>query len=84
MIHTLIMVAFWAVALPFAAWSVSLDISYGKDCFLYRTAMWAAWTGVSLGGSQGEDGRTERIDPPGLTFSCRTMCRTSIRRYCCR
>ena len=64
MIHTLIMLAFWAVALPFAAlicfpWTFLT----GKIGFLYRTGMWAAWTGVRLAGVKVKALGLDRIDP---------------------
>jgi 1-acyl-sn-glycerol-3-phosphate acyltransferase len=63
LIYTLIMLAFWAVALPFAAlvcfpWTFLTD----NISFLYRTAMWAAWTGVRLAGVKVETVGLERID----------------------
>src|SRR4029078_2972494 len=63
-IHTLIMLAFWAVALPFAAlicfpWTFLT----GKIGFLYRTGMWAAWTGVRLAGVKVKALGLDRIDP---------------------
>jgi len=63
-IHTLIMLAFWAVALPFAA-LVCFPWTFltGKIGFLYRTGMWAAWTGVRLAGVKVEAVGLDRIDP---------------------
>ena len=64
MIHTLIMLAFWAVALPFAA-LVCFPWTFltGKIGFLYRTGMWAAWTGCSSSWSQGRSGRPRQDRP---------------------
>ena len=63
-IHTLVMLAFWAVALPFAA-LVCFPWTFltGKIGFLYRTGMWAAWTGVRLAGVKVEAVGLDRIDP---------------------
>jgi 1-acyl-sn-glycerol-3-phosphate acyltransferase len=58
------MLTFWAVALPVAAivgfpWTfLTRDIS-----FLYRMAMWGAWTGVRLAGVKVEAVGLEKIDP---------------------
>ncbi len=63
-IYTVIMLAFWAVALPFAA-LVCFPWTFltGNISFLYRTGMWAAWTGVRLAGVKVETVGLERIDP---------------------
>lgn len=59
MIRTVAMLAFWALALPFAVllgfpWTyITRDVS-----FLYRMSMWGAWTGVRLAGV--------KIEPVGL------------------
>lgn len=51
MIHTVLMLTFWTLALPVAAilgfpWTfLTQDVS-----FLYRMGMWGAWTGVKLAG----------------------------------
>ena len=64
MIRTIMMLTFWAVALPFAAlvgfpWTfLTRDIN-----FLYRTCMWGAWTGVRLAGVRVEAVGRERLDP---------------------
>ena len=68
MIRTVLMLTFWAVALPVAAiigfpWTfLTRDIS-----FLYRMAMWGAWTGVRLAGVKVEAVGLEKIDP-GRTY----------------
>lgn len=64
MIRTVIMLTFWAVALPFVAlvgfpWTfLTRDIG-----FLYRTCMWGAWTGVRLAGVRVETVGLEHLDP---------------------
>src|SRR6185369_4512623 len=64
LIYTIIMLAFWAVALPFAA-LVCFPWTFltGNISFLYRTGMWAAWTGVRLAGVKVETIGLDRIDP---------------------
>lgn len=64
LIYTVIMLAFWAVALPFAA-LVCFPWTFltGNISFLYRTGMWAAWTGVRLAGVKVETVGLEKIDP---------------------
>ena len=64
LIYTVIMLAFWAVALPFAA-LVCFPWTFltGNIAFLYRTGMWAAWTGVRLAGVKVETVGLEKIDP---------------------
>lgn len=63
MIRTVMMLAFWGVALPVAAllgfpWTfLTRDVS-----FLYRMAMWGAWTGVRLAGVKIEPVGLEKID----------------------
>jgi 1-acyl-sn-glycerol-3-phosphate acyltransferase len=63
-IRTIIMLVFWALALPFAAllgfpWTfLTRDIT-----FLYRTCMWGAWTGVRLAGVRVETVGLEHLDP---------------------
>jgi 1-acyl-sn-glycerol-3-phosphate acyltransferase len=63
-IRTVLMLTFWALALPVAAvlgfpWTfLTRDVS-----FLYRMAMWGAWTGVRLAGVKIESVGLEKIDP---------------------
>jgi len=63
-IRTVLMLAFWAVALPIAAllgfpWTyITRDIS-----FFYRMCMWGAWTGVRIVGVKVHTIGLERIDP---------------------
>ena len=64
MIRTILMLAFWTLALPFAAifgfpWTfLTRDIS-----FLYRMSMWGAWTGVRIAGVKVETIGLDKIDP---------------------
>jgi 1-acyl-sn-glycerol-3-phosphate acyltransferase len=63
-IRTVLMLAFWAIALPLAAlagipWTyLTKDVS-----FLYRTCMWGAWTGVRIAGVRVRTLGLEKIDP---------------------
>jgi 1-acyl-sn-glycerol-3-phosphate acyltransferase len=64
MLRTILMLAFWAAALPFAAlvgfpWTyITNDVS-----FLYRMCMWAAFTGVRIAGVRVQTVGLEKIDP---------------------
>jgi 1-acyl-sn-glycerol-3-phosphate acyltransferase len=64
LIRTILMLTFWALALPVAAvlgfpWTfLTRDVS-----FLYRMGMWGAWTGVKLAGVKVETVGLEKIDP---------------------
>jgi 1-acyl-sn-glycerol-3-phosphate acyltransferase len=64
LIRTILMLTFWALALPVAAvlgfpWTfLTRDVS-----FLYRLGMWGAWTGVKLAGVKVEAVGLEKIDP---------------------
>ena len=64
MIRTVLMLTFWALALPAAAlvgfpWTfLTRDIG-----FLYRISMWGAWTGVKLAGVKVETSGLEKLDP---------------------
>ena len=64
MFRTLLMLGFWAVALPIASlmgfpWTyLTKDIS-----FFYRTCMWGAWTGVRLAGVRVQTIGLDKIDP---------------------
>lgn len=68
MIHTVIMLGFWTLTLPVAGvlgfpWTfLTQDIR-----FLYRMAMWGAWTGVKLAGVKVETVGREKLDP-GRTY----------------
>lgn len=63
MIHTILMLGFWTLALPVAAivgfpWTfLTQDIR-----FLYRMAMWGAWTGVQLAGVKVETVGLTKLD----------------------
>jgi 1-acyl-sn-glycerol-3-phosphate acyltransferase len=63
-IRTILMLAFWAVTLPFAALT-GLPWAYlTKNIdFLYRTCMWGAWNGVRLAGVKVRVIGLEKIDP---------------------
>lgn len=64
MIRTILMLTFWAVALPFAALlGFPWTFITGRVDFLYRMAMWGAWTGVRLAGVDVETIGLEGIDP---------------------
>ena len=64
MIRTLMMLGFWAAALPVAALlGFPWTFLTGRVDFLYRMAMWGAWTGVRLTGVQVETVGLDRIDP---------------------
>jgi 1-acyl-sn-glycerol-3-phosphate acyltransferase len=62
--RTILMLAFWAVALPIAAllgfpWTyLTKDVS-----FLYRTCMLGAWTGVRIAGVRVQTLGLDKIDP---------------------
>ena len=64
MIRTILMLTFWTLALPMAAvicfpWTfITGDIG-----FLYRVAMWGAWTGVRLAGIRVQTVGSEKLDP---------------------
>src|SRR6266478_6339152 len=64
MFRTILMLAFWAAALPVAAlvgfpWTyLTKDVS-----FLYRMCMWAAGTGVRIAGVRVQTVGLEKIDP---------------------
>jgi 1-acyl-sn-glycerol-3-phosphate acyltransferase len=63
LIRTILMLVFWALALPVAAlvgfpWTfLTRDVS-----FLYRMGMWGAWTGVRLAGVKVEPVGLEKLD----------------------
>lgn len=64
MIRTVLMLTFWALALPVAAvlgfpWTfLTRDVN-----FLYRMGMWGAWTGVKLAGVKVEPVGLEKLNP---------------------
>ena len=64
MFRTILMLGFWAVALPAAAligfpWTyLTNDVS-----FFYRCCMWGAWTGVRIAGVRVQTIGLDRIDP---------------------
>src|SRR5215471_2970554 len=58
------MLGFWTAALPVAALlGFPWTFLTGRVDFLYRMAMWGAWTGVRLAGVQVETVGLERTDP---------------------
>ena len=63
MIRTIMMLGFWAVMLPLAA-LVCFPWTFvtGNVNFLYRVAMWGAWTGVRLAGVQVQTVGLDRLD----------------------
>jgi len=64
MIRTIIMLTFWAIALPIAALiSFPWAFATGDIRLLYRIGMWGARTGVWLTGVQVEMIGSERLDP---------------------
>lgn len=64
MIHTLVMLTFWALLLPVAALlGFPWTFLTGNVIFLYRMSMWAAWTGVRLAGVRVEVVGLEKLDP---------------------
>jgi 1-acyl-sn-glycerol-3-phosphate acyltransferase len=63
-IRTLLMLGFWALALPAAAlicfpWTFLT----GDIRFLYRVAMWGAWTGVRVAGIRVQTVGLDRLNP---------------------
>lgn len=64
MIRTIMMLGFWAVMLPLAA-LVCFPWTFitGNVNFLYRVAMWGAWTGVRLAGVRVQTVGLDRLDP---------------------
>lgn len=64
MIRTIVMLAFWSVMLPLAA-LVCFPWTFitGNVNFLYRVAMWGAWTGVRLAGVQVQTVGLDKLDP---------------------
>ena len=72
MIHTLLMLAFWAVALPMAALiSFPWAFATGDVRLLYRLGMWGARTGVSIAGVRVTIVGLDRLDPKATyIFMC--------------
>lgn len=60
----LIMLVFWAITVPIGA-LIAFPWTFlsGNADFLYRVAMWLAWTGVQLTGVKVEIKGLERFDP---------------------
>lgn len=64
MIRTILMLAFWSLALPMAALlGFPWTFLAGDIRFLYRVAMWSAWTGVRLTGIRVQTVGLDRLDP---------------------
>ncbi len=64
MIRTSIMLAFWAIALVFAAFvAIPWTLITGNVNFLYKISMWTAFSGVRLAGVRVVTEGLERIDP---------------------
>jgi 1-acyl-sn-glycerol-3-phosphate acyltransferase len=62
-IRTILMLVFWAVALPVAALlGFPWTFLTGNVSFLYRMAMWGAWTGVRIAGVRVQPVGLEKID----------------------
>lgn len=63
MIRTILMLAFWTAALPFAA-LIGFPWTFitGRVDFLYRMAIWGAWKGVRLAGVRVETLGLDRLD----------------------
>jgi 1-acyl-sn-glycerol-3-phosphate acyltransferase len=65
-IRTLLMLAFWALALPVAALLAFPWTLLTRDAgFLYRVGMGSAWTGIRLAGVRVRTVGMERLDPQG-------------------
>lgn len=64
MFRTLLMLGFWAIALPVVV-LIAFPWTYlTKDIrFLYNTCMWGAWTGVRIAGVRVQTVGLDRIDP---------------------
>src|SRR5438045_785239 len=68
MIRAIIMLGFWAIALPIAAVvCIPWVLITGKITPLYRFGMWAAFAGVRLSGARVKTYGLERLDP-GKTY----------------
>jgi 1-acyl-sn-glycerol-3-phosphate acyltransferase len=64
LIRTILMLLFWTVALPVAALlGFPWTFLTGDIRFLYRMAMWGAWTGVRIAGAKVQTVGLEKIDP---------------------
>jgi 1-acyl-sn-glycerol-3-phosphate acyltransferase len=64
LIHTVVMLGFWALALPGAAlFCIPWTLLSGDIRFFYRVAMWSAWTGVRLAGIRVQTVGLDRLDP---------------------
>ncbi len=63
MIRTIVMLGFWAIALPIAAIvCIPWVLITGKITPLYRFGMWAAYTGVRLAGARVKTAGLEKLE----------------------
>ncbi len=71
MFRTILMLLFWAAALPFAA-LIGIPWTYlTKDItFLYNSCMWAAFSGVRIAGVKVRTLGLEKIDPARTKKNC--------------
>jgi 1-acyl-sn-glycerol-3-phosphate acyltransferase len=68
MIRTILMLGFWAIALPIAgAVCIPWALITGNIGPLYRVGMWGAWTGVRLAGVRVRTVGLENLNP-GATY----------------
>ena len=64
MIRTILMLAFWALALPIAAvMCFPWTFLTGDIRFLYRVAMWSAWNGARITGITVKTVGLDQLDP---------------------
>src|SRR6266851_3066804 len=64
MIRTILMLAFWAMAVPAIALIFFPWVLITGDILpLYRAGIWAAWTGVRIAGVKVQTVGLERLDP---------------------
>ena len=79
-IRTILMLAFWALALPVAA-IIGIPWTYLTEdvSLLYRMCMFGAWTGVRIAGVKVRTVGLKKSIPRAPTSSCRITFRISIR-----
>lgn len=64
MVRTSVMLAFWALVAPFVALlGFPWTFVTGNVSFLYKLGMWAAFTGVRLGGARVQIVGLDKLDP---------------------
>lgn len=67
MIRTIVMLGFWAAALPLGALIWVPWVLITKDARpLYRFGIWGAWTGVRIAGVRVETSGLDRLNPTGV------------------